>query len=202
MNEYVRFSLQKEAQALLKMSQSVDEEYNKAIELLNHCKGKVVVTGIGKSGHIGKKIAASLSSTGTPSFFVHSAEAIHGDSGMIEPKDVVVLLSNSGETTEVLNIQSIVSKIGSPQIAITKNKNSTLAKNSHVSLTYDYETEADHLGVAPTTSALLQLAIGDSLAVALSQIKGFTKEQFHLYHPGGSLGTQLAQEISVTKSDD
>src|SRR5690606_10966395 len=131
----------------------VGEEYNKAIEVLHQCKGKVVVTGIGKSGHIGKKIAASLSSTGTPSFFVHSAEAVHGDSGMIEPKDVVILLSNSGETIEVLSIQNIVSKIGSQQIAITKNKHSTLARNSHVSLTYDYDTEVDHLGVAPTTSA-------------------------------------------------
>lgn len=199
MNEIVRSALKNEAQALLKMSQSIGEEYNKAIELIISCKGKVVVTGIGKSGHIGKKIAASLSSTGTPAFFVHSAEAVHGDSGMIEARDVVILLSNSGETAEIIGIQAVIKRIGSMQIAITKNENSTLARNSDVALTYNYDAEADHLGVAPTTSTLLQLAIGDSLTVALSHSKGFTREQFHLYHPGGSLGSQLAQEISTSQ---
>ncbi|WP_233532086.1 KpsF/GutQ family sugar-phosphate isomerase [Paenibacillus alkalitolerans] len=192
--EYVRESLRNEAQALMSISEEVGSEYEKAVELLSTCKGKVVVTGIGKSGHIGKKIAASLSSTGTPSFFVHSAEAVHGDSGTIEKRDVVILLSNSGETQEVLNILAIVEKIGAPRIAITKNPQSTLAVKSDVALTYSYEKEADHLGLAPTTSALLQLAIGDALAVALCRLKGFTEDDFHLYHPGGSLGRQLSEK--------
>lgn len=192
--DLVREALRNEALALMNMSQQVGEEYEKALDLISACQGKIVVTGIGKSGHIGKKIAASLSSTGTPSFFVHSAEAVHGDSGMIEKRDVVILLSNSGETYEVLNILSIVEKIGSPRIAITRDPESSLAKRCDVALTYQYEKEADHLGVAPTTSALLQLAIGDALAVALSGKKGFTKEEFHLFHPGGSLGQQLSKE--------
>ncbi len=193
-NEWVRFALANEARALMNMSEQVGEEYDRAIHLITSCSGKVIVTGIGKSGHIGKKIAASLASTGTPAFFVHSAEAVHGDSGMIEKRDVVILLSNSGETSEVLNILSIIEKIGSPRIAITRNPSSTLATRCDVALTYDYEKEADHLNVAPTTSALLQLAIGDALAVAISGSKGFTKEEFHKFHPGGSLGVQLRQE--------
>jgi arabinose-5-phosphate isomerase len=193
--DLVKESLLNEALALMNMSQQVGVEYEKAIEMILNCQGKIVITGIGKSGHIGKKIAASLSSTGTPSFFVHSAEAVHGDSGMIEQRDVVILLSNSGETTEVLNILHIVNKIGSPRIAITRDPSSTLARGCDVALTYQYEKEADHLGVAPTTSALLQLAIGDALAVALSRGKGFTKEDFHKYHPGGSLGNQLSNDV-------
>ena len=191
---YVREALENEAKALAELSRSAGGEYEQAVKLISGCEGKVVVSGIGKSGHVGKKIAASLSSTGTPSFFVHAAEAVHGDSGMIEPRDVVILLSNSGETLEVLNVLAIVEKIGSKRIAITKNPDSTLAKRCDVALTYRYDSEADHLGLAPTTSALLQLAIGDALAVALSRLKGFTKEQFHLYHPGGSLGKQLSEE--------
>lgn len=192
--EYVQDALRNEAMALVALYQNVGDEYEKAIELISGCEGKVVVTGIGKSGHIGKKIAASLSSTGTPAFFVHSAEAVHGDSGMIEKRDVVILLSNSGETQEVLNILNIVEKIGAARIAITKNPDSTLSKRSNVALTYKYENEADHLNLAPTTSALLQLAIGDALAVVLCRVKGFTKEDFYLYHPGGSLGQKLSKE--------
>lgn len=191
---FVKEALSNEADALLSISQHIGEEYEKAIDLIAACQGKVVVTGIGKSGHIGKKIAASLSSTGTPSFFVHSAEAVHGDSGMIDKRDVVILLSNSGETQEVLNLLPIVEKIGAGRIAITKNADSTLGRRSDVALTYHYRQEADHLGLAPTTSALLQLAIGDALAVVLCRMKGFSKEDFYLYHPGGSLGQQLSKE--------
>ncbi|CAH0120660.1 MULTISPECIES: SIS domain-containing protein [unclassified Paenibacillus] len=191
---FVKEALSNEADALLSISQHIGEEYEKAIDLIAACQGKVVVTGIGKSGHIGKKIAASLSSTGTPSFFVHSAEAVHGDSGMIDKRDVVILLSNSGETQEVLNLLPIVEKIGAARIAITKNADSTLGRRSDVALTYHYRQEADHLGLAPTTSALLQLAIGDALAVVLCRMKGFSKEDFYLYHPGGSLGQQLSKE--------
>lgn len=192
--DYIRESLRTEATALLNLSNNVGDEYEMAVQLIFACQGKVVVTGIGKSGHIGKKIAASLSSTGTPAFFVHSAEAVHGDSGMIEKRDVVILLSNSGETAEVLNVLNIVEKIGARRISITKNPKSSLAVRSDVALTYQYESEADHLGLAPTTSAMLQLAIGDALAVALCRMKGFTKESFYLYHPGGSLGQQLSQK--------
>jgi arabinose-5-phosphate isomerase len=191
--EYIQASLAGEADALANLSRSVGSEYEAAIALIADCEGKVVVSGIGKSGHVGKKIAASLSSTGTPAFFVHAAEGVHGDSGMIERRDVVILLSNSGETAEVLNILSIVEKIGAKRIAITKNPNSTLAKRCDTTLTYQYTSEADHLGLAPTTSALLQLAIGDALAVTLCRMKGFTKEDFHLFHPGGSLGKQLSE---------
>lgn len=193
-HKWVQESLENEANALYQTSKQVGEEYVKAVEMLEACTGKVVVTGIGKSGHIGKKIAASLSSTGTPAFFVHSAEAVHGDSGMIERKDVVILLSNSGETAEVLNVLGIIQKIGSKCIAITKNADSTLGRHCDAVLSYNYEREADHLGLAPTTSALLQLAVGDALAVTLCKVKGFTKESFHLYHPGGSLGAKLSAE--------
>lgn len=196
--KFVKEALSNEADALMNISQDIGEEYEKAIELISACQGKVIVSGIGKSGHIGKKIAASLSSTGTPSFFVHSAEAIHGDSGMIGRQDVVILLSNSGETHEVLNLLNIVEKIGASRIAITQNAESSLGKRSEVALTYHYQQEADHLGLAPTTSALLQLAIGDALAVVLCRMKGFSKEDFYLYHPGGSLGQQLSKDTNQT----
>lgn len=191
--DWIKQSLENEADAIRRTLEAVGDEYEQAIKLISACTGKVVVTGIGKSGHVGKKIAASLSSTGTPAFFVHSAEAVHGDSGMIEKKDVVILLSNSGETAEVLNVLSIIEKIGAKRIAITKSATSTLSVRSDVTLSYKYEREADHLGLAPTTSALLQLAIGDALAVTLCKLKQFTNEDFYLYHPGGSLGKQLSQ---------
>lgn len=193
--QWIQESLSNEANALVSLSKAVADEYEKAIFLLSTCKGKVAVTGIGKSGHIGRKMAASLSSTGTPSFFVHSAEAVHGDSGTIEANDVVILFSNSGETPEVLNLLSIIEKIGAKRIAITKDANSTLAARCDVTLNYSYEKEADHLGFAPTTSTLLQLAIADAVAVTLSKIKNFTKEDFYLYHPGGSLGKRIIEDL-------
>ncbi|WP_242069727.1 PfkB family carbohydrate kinase [Paenibacillus dendritiformis] len=149
-----------------------------------------------------EKIASSLSSTGTPAFFVHSAEAAHGDSGMIEKRDVVLLLSNSGETQEVLNMLAIVRSIGSQTIAVTSNGQSTLALHSGIALTYSYEKEADHLGLAPTTSAMIQLAIGDALAVTMSRLKAFNRDDFYLYHPGGSLGKQLQQERNVREGEN
>lgn len=190
-------SLALEATALQRLAEQAGEEYELAVDMIRQATGKVVVVGIGKSGHVGSKIAASLSSTGTPAFFVHAAESVHGDSGMIEARDVVILLSNSGETAEVLHALGIVRRIGAPRIAITKNAQSTLARGCDVALTYDYEQEADHLGLAPTTSALLQLAIGDALAVTLCELRQFTKTDFYLYHPGGSLGKQLAADTST-----
>jgi len=133
-----------------------------------------------------------LASTGTPAFFVHSTEGVHGDLGMIEKGDIVIMISNSGETAEVLHLLPTLEKIGSKKIAITSRGDSTLAKACDVALTYQYQTEADHLGLAPTTSSTLTLVIGDALAIALSKLRQFTKEDFHLYHPGGSLGKHLS----------
>lgn len=186
--------IEKEANALLKLSENIGGDYDDAINLLKTCQGKVIISGVGKSGHIGKKIAASLSSTGTPSFFVHSTEGVHGDLGMIEEKDMVILISNSGETSEVLSVIPSIKKIGSKIIAITSRRESTLAKEANVVLTYQYDSEADALNLAPTTSSTLTLVIGDALAVTLSNLKNFKKEDFHLYHPGGSLGKQLSSK--------
>ncbi|NMB00673.1 MAG: SIS domain-containing protein [Firmicutes bacterium] len=182
-----------ESQAIQGLLEQIDDRYSAAVDLLEKCEGKAVVVGVGKSGIIGKKIAASLASTGTPAFFVHATEAVHGDSGMIEETDVAILISNSGETAEVLSVIPIIQQIGAKMISITSNHCSTVARAAHVSLAYDYEREADHLNLAPTTSAVLALVIGDALAVSLSILKGFTDADFHLYHPGGSLGAQLAE---------
>ncbi|MBS4197617.1 KpsF/GutQ family sugar-phosphate isomerase [Lederbergia citri] len=188
----VKNAIEIEASALKKLSDHIGPSYEMAIDMIFRGRGKVIVTGVGKSGHVGKKIAASLSSTGTPAFFIHSTEGVHGDLGMIEKNDIVIMISNSGETTEVLNLLPTIDKIGSQKIAITSRGDSTLAKACDVALTYYYQTEADHLGLAPTTSSTLTLVIGDALAVALSKLRQFTKEDFHLYHPGGSLGKHLS----------
>ncbi|MFC5464647.1 KpsF/GutQ family sugar-phosphate isomerase [Lederbergia graminis] len=189
----VKKAIEIEAAAVKALAENVGPEFEEAIKLIQNCTGKVIVTGVGKSGHVGKKIAASLASTGTPAFFVHSTEGVHGDLGMIEEKDVVIMISNSGETAEVLNLLPSLSVIKPKKIAITKNADSSMAKACDVALTYKYETEADHLGLAPTTSSTLALVIGDALAVGLCKAQGFTKENFHLYHPGGSLGKQLSR---------
>ena len=189
----IKEAIQLEGGAITALSKQVGLEYETAVDVILKSKGKVVVTGVGKSGHIGKKIAASLSSTGTPSFFVHSTEGVHGDLGMIQEEDIVIMISNSGKTAEVLSLLPSLEVIGSKLISITSKKTSTLAKETDVALTYDYESEADHLGLAPTTSAILALAIGDALAVALSKARDFKDSDFHLYHPGGSLGKKLSK---------
>lgn len=186
--------LKDEASAILRTVENFGDEVEKAVELIFECKGKVIVTGVGKSGHIGKKIAATLASTGTPSFFVHSTEAVHGDLGMIEKNDVVLMISNSGETKEVLNMLPTLKKIGVKCISITRNHQSSLAKSCDVSLAYKYDQECDHLHLAPTVSSTLTLVVGDALAVALSKKKDFTSSDFHLYHPGGSLGKLLEKK--------
>lgn len=185
-------TLNVEVGAIENLKHTFDENYVKAVKLMSKVKGKIVVMGVGKSGHIGKKFAATLSSTGSPAFFVHSTEALHGDLGMIEENDIVILISNSGETGEVLSTIPSINKIGSKIISITKNKDSTLARNSDIALTYNYKNEADHLNLAPTTSSTLVLVIGDCLACSLSENKKFTREDFHIYHPGGSLGKKLS----------
>lgn len=189
----IKSAIELEASAIKDLSNQVGPAYEEAVRLIENSNGKVVITGVGKSGHMGKKIAASLSSTGTPAFFVHSTEGVHGDLGMIEEDDVVIMISNSGETSEVLSLLPSLDQIGSKKVAITKKETSTLGKTVDVALTYSYESEADHLGLAPTTSSTLTAVIGDALAVALSKAKEFKNEDFHLYHPGGSLGKKLSE---------
>lgn len=174
-----------------KIANYINDDFYRAIIMIMNCKGKVILFGLGKSGHIGKKIAASLASTGTPSFFLHGDEALHGDLGMIEKKDIVIALSNSGETRELLSCIPTLEKIGCRIISITSNPGSTLAKKSDIHISIGKIKEADHLNLAPTTSAAATLVLGDALAVTLSYIKGFKKEDFALCHPGGSLGKNL-----------
>lgn len=195
---YMRSVMEIEGNAVLKLSRELGSSYEEAIEILAKCEGKVVVTGVGKSGHVGKKIAASLASTGKPAFFLHAAEGVHGDLGMVESKDVVILISNSGETAELLNLLPTLGVLGVKKIAITSGANSTLARSCDTALVYSYDGEADHLGLAPSTSSTLTLVIGDALAIALSILKGFRKEDFYLYHPGGSLGKRLSDETSAS----
>jgi arabinose-5-phosphate isomerase len=192
--DYLKRVIELEASSIKGLSGQIGPSYEQAINIILECKRKVVVTGVGKSGHVGKKIAASLASTGTPAFFVHSTEGVHGDLGMIEKEDIVIMISNSGETAEVLNLLPALKKIGAKTIAITSRHDSTLAALCDVALTYKYSMEADHLGLAPTTSSTVTLVLGDALAATLSRIRGFKKEDFHLYHPGGSLGQQLSEK--------
>lgn len=189
--ETAKTVFQNEIEALQKLQNSLDESFNQACELMLHCTGKVVVCGMGKSGHIGNKIAATLASTGTPAFFMHPGEANHGDLGMLTKGDVLIGISNSGETHELTGLLPVVKRIGVPVIAITNNANSTLAKFSDVALDINVEKEACSLGLAPTTSTTATLVLGDALAVALLEAKGFTADDFALSHPGGSLGRKL-----------
>src|SRR5690625_4296363 len=185
-----------EANAIMKLSENIESTFEDAVKMIHSCKGKVVVTGVGKSGHVGKKIAATFASTGTSAFFVHSTEGVHGDLGMIQKDDVVFIISNSGETKEVLNLLPTLKTIGSKLISLTSNPISTLAKSSDVAMIYRFKKEADHLGLAPTTSSTLALVIGDALAVCLSEMKGFDNNDFHLYHPGGSLGDRKSTRLN------
>lgn len=180
-----------EAQAIERLIPRIDEHFIKAIELLLDCKGRVIVTGMGKSGLVGKKIAATLASTGTPSFFLHPAEGIHGDLGMVTADDVVISLSNSGETTEVVSILPIIKRIGASIIAMCGNSQSTMALNADVFIDVSVEEEACPLGLAPTASTTATLAMGDAIAVVLLSKRKFTPEDFALFHPGGSLGRKL-----------
>ncbi|WP_457628248.1 KpsF/GutQ family sugar-phosphate isomerase [Persephonella sp.] len=192
--------LQEEKNALEDLIQAIDENFQKAVELILSTEGKVIVTGMGKSGHIGQKIAATLASTGTPAFFLHPAEAIHGDLGMISKGDIILAISNSGETPELLAIIPTIKRWGHKIIAITNNKNSTLAKESDIHLFLNVKKEACPLNLAPTSSSTSTLALGDALAVALLELRGFTAEDFARFHPGGSLGRKLmkVEEIMHT----
>ena len=174
----------------------IDNSFAKACQILLDCKGRVVVTGMGKSGHIGKKIAATLASTGTPSFFVHPGEASHGDLGMITANDVVIAISNSGNTSEVVTILPLIKRMEAPLISMTGSNNSALALEADANLDVSVELEACPLGLAPTSSTTATLVMGDALAIALLEARGFSAEDFAFSHPGGSLGRRLLLKVS------
>ncbi len=184
-----------EARAITNLIDRLDHRFAQAVDLLFHCQGKVVVSGMGKSGLIGTKIAATLASTGTPAFFLHPAEGIHGDLGMLARKDLLIAISNSGETDEVLKLLPSVKRLGVPVIALTGRPQSTLAKNSDVALDVSVSEEACPLGLAPTASTTATLALGDALAIALLQRRGFKEEDFAQFHPGGTLGRRLLLKV-------
>ncbi len=195
--------IQVETQAIAALAEQINDNFVLACKLMFSCKGSVVVTGMGKSGHIAGKIAATLASTGTPAFFVHSGEASHGDLGMITRHDVVLALSNSGETEEVLTILPIIKRLGVPLIAMTGNPNSTLAKFATTHINVAVEQEACPLGLAPTSSTTAALVMGDALAVSLLEARGFTRDDFALSHPGGSLGRRLLLMVGdIMHADD
>lgn len=192
-----------EARAVNDLRARLDESFLAACELCLETPGRIVVVGMGKSGHISSKIAATLASTGTPSFFVHPGEASHGDLGMITAQDVLLAISNSGETEEILTILPLVKRMGAKLIAMTGNAESTLAKSADVHLDVSVAEEACPLNLAPTASTTATLAMGDALAVALLELRGFTPEDFAMSHPGGSLGKRLLLRVSdVMQSGD
>lgn len=193
--ETAREVLRTEAQAVTALQERVDETFVKACELVLAAKSHLIVTGMGKSGHIGHKLAATLASTGTPAFFVHPAEASHGDLGMVRSDNLVLALSNSGETEEILRLLPVIKRLGVPLIALTGRPLSTLAEHADVHLDTSVDREACPLGLAPTASTSAQLAMGDALAIALLEARGFTAEDFALSHPAGSLGKRLLLHI-------
>ncbi len=194
--------LEIETKALADLHRYIDQSFSQACQLMMECQGRVVVIGMGKSGHIGNKIAATLASTGTPAFFVHPGEASHGDLGMITDKDIVLALSNSGETDEVIKLLPVLKRIGISIIAVTGNPQSTLARLAEVHLCVKVEQEACPLGLAPTASTTAALAMGDALAVALLEARGFSADDFALSHPGGSLGRRLLLRIADVMHKD
>ena len=185
-----------EQQAIAELTQYINDDFAKACELMFNCRGRVIVIGMGKSGHIGGKIAATLASTGTPAFFVHPGEASHGDLGMVTIDDVILTISNSGETGEVLAIIPVLKRIGAKIIAMTGKPDSTLAKLADTHVCVKVSQEACPLGLAPTSSTTATLVMGDALAVALLNARGFTADDFALSHPGGSLGKRLLLRLA------
>jgi arabinose-5-phosphate isomerase len=184
-----------EARAVQTLVDRLDAQFGRAVELLLACKGKVVVSGMGKSGLVGQKIAATMASTGTPAFFLHPAEGIHGDLGMLGRSDVLIAISNSGETQEILQLLPYVERMAIPVVSMTGRMTSTLAKNSDVALDVSVSEEACPMGLAPTASTTATLAMGDALAVALLQKRGFKQEDFAQFHPGGTLGRRLLVRV-------
>jgi len=193
--------LQTEAAAILELVERIDDKFDKAIRLLMNCRGRVIVTGMGKSGIICRKISATLSSTGTPAFFLHPAEAIHGDLGVIQSTDVVIALSYSGETEEILRLLERIKRLGASLIALTGEPDSTLGKSATVTLNCHVSEEACPLNLVPTASTTAALALGDGLAMALLVAKGFRQEDFANLHPGGNLGKRLMRVEQLMKRD-
>ena len=189
--EYAVRCLKDEAEAILALIPQLDENFDKAVDMIYSCKGKVIVTGVGKSGNIGSKIAATLSSTGTPAFFINPLDVFHGDLGVMTPDDVVLALSNSGNTDELLRFLPMILHMKVPVIAMTGNSDSLLAKYSDVHIKVKVEKEACPLNLAPTSSTTATLAMGDALAVALMQVRDFKPRDFAQFHPGGELGRRL-----------
>jgi arabinose-5-phosphate isomerase len=188
-----------ESRAIRQVMTQINREFERALDLMEHAAGRIVVTGMGKPGLIARKIAATLASTGTPSLFLHPAEAVHGDLGMVTKQDVVLAISNSGETEEITRLLSTIKKIGARLISITGNRRSTLAKNSDVVLTVGLEREACPWNLAPTASTTATLALGDALAMCLAKRKGFRKEDFAFLHPGGNLGKNLLKVRDIMR---
>ena len=193
--QLARETLDIEAQALMGLKSRLDHRFSQAVQMMLNVKGRVVVTGMGKSGHIGSKIAATLASTGTPAMFVHPGEASHGDLGMIKAVDLVLAISNSGESDELVSILPVLKRQGVPLIAMTGGMSSALAKHADVVLDSSVDKEACPLNLAPTASTTAQLALGDALAVALLDARGFKAEDFARSHPGGSLGRRLLTHV-------
>ncbi len=187
--------LRVEAQSLLDLAGRIDENFSRAVELLYHCKGKVVLMGMGKSGLVGRKIASTFASTGTPSFFLHPAEGLNGDFGMLAKEDLIIAISNSGETRELLEVLPLIKRYGNRLITLTGNMTSTLAKSGDINLDIHVKEEADPLGLAPTSSTTATLALGDALAVTLMGKRDFKKEDFAILHPGGVLGKRLLLKV-------
>lgn len=193
--EIAKEVFEKEAQAILDLAKNLDENFNQAVNLMLNTKGRCIVSGMGKSGHIGAKIAATLASTGTPSFFIHPGEALHGDLGMLTPEDVLITISNSGETEEILKIIPAIKKRKIPLIVMCGKKNSTLVKQSDIFLNIAVEKEACPLQLAPMSSTTATLVMGDALAAALMKVRNFKPDDFALFHPGGSLGRKLLTKV-------
>lgn len=196
------FVLATEAAALTQMADELSDSFDAAVQAILDTQGRVIVSGMGKSGHVGRKIAATLASTGTPSFFVHPAEASHGDLGMVTNDDVCLLLSNSGETRELQDLILYTRRFSIPLIGISKKSDSTLIRASDIGLILPDAPEACAIGMAPTTSTTCTLALGDALAVALMDVRGFQPESFHVYHPGGKLGAQFVRVQDIMHSGD
>jgi len=187
--------LRNEAKAISKLAERINDDFRKIINMLAKNKGRIIVTGMGKPGFIAQKVSATLSSTGTPSLYLHPAEALHGDLGRVTKEDVIIAFSNSGETEEVIRLLPIIKKIGAELIAITGNKKSTLALNSNFTIDSSVRVEACPMGLAPTTSTTAMLALGDAIAVALLEKKNFKAKDFALFHPGGALGKRLLLNV-------
>ncbi|MBR5688537.1 MAG: KpsF/GutQ family sugar-phosphate isomerase [Prevotella sp.] len=201
--EYAIQCLQDEAQAILDLIPQIDDNFERAVQMIYQCKGKVIVTGVGKSGHIGAKIAATLASTGTPAFYINPLDVYHGDLGVMTHDDVVLALSNSGQTDELLRFIPMVLHMEVPIISMTGNPDSLLAKYSNAHILVHVDREACPLNLAPTSSTTAALAMGDALAVALMQVRGFKPRDFAQFHPGGSLGKRLLTTArDVMRSDD